>query len=67
MASPKASWESVWQRNLTKSPSAKFCTVYPMRKFLALLFAVLALSGASPAIACSPGTHPCGPGCCEGE
>jgi hypothetical protein len=50
MASPKASWESIWQRNLTKSPSAKCCTVYPMRRFLALLFAVLALSVASPAI-----------------
>jgi MFS family permease len=46
---------------------AECSTEYAMRRFLALLFAVLALSVASPAVACSPGTHPCGPGCCEGE
>nr|CAJ01553.1 hypothetical protein orf36 [uncultured bacterium] len=37
---------------------------YPMRSFLALLFAVLALSMVSPAVACPQGSHPCGPACC---
>ena len=36
----------------------------PMRRFLALMCAVLALSMVSPAVACPAGTHPCGPACC---
>lgn len=38
----------------------------PMRRVLALMFAVLALSIVSPAIACPQGSHPCGPTCCPG-
>jgi hypothetical protein len=37
---------------------------YPMRSFLAVLFAVLALSIVNPALACPPGYHQCGPACC---
>lgn len=36
----------------------------PMRSFLAVVFAVLALSMVNPALACPPGYHPCGPACC---